>query len=219
MTATPIPRTLAMTLYGDLDVSVIDELPPGRTPIKTVHRYYAKHPQVFQFIKEQIQKGRQVYVVFPIIEESKFMDYKNLEEGFELIKKEFPPSPSQPSQREGDMRENKPGYMTADPMLYDLLKSFSKENRRTPTEAENVLWTYLSGKKVGNYKFRRQHIIGQYIADFVCLDKKVIIEVDGLIHQLPENKSSDEERTYWFNQNGFEVLRFTNDEVIRTGEL
>src|ERR1035437_4394998 len=90
MTATPIPRTLAMTLYGDLDISVIDELPPGRTPIKTVHRYYAKHPQVFQFIKEQIQKGRQVYVVYPIIEESKHMDYKNLEEGFELIKKNFP---------------------------------------------------------------------------------------------------------------------------------
>ena len=90
MTATPIPRTLAMTLYGDLDISVIDELPPGRTPIKTVHRYYAKHPQVFQFIKEQIQKGQQVYVVYPIIEESKHMDYKNLEEGFELIKKNFP---------------------------------------------------------------------------------------------------------------------------------
>jgi ATP-dependent DNA helicase RecG len=79
-----------MTLYGDLDISVIDELPPGRTPIKTVHRYYAKHPQVFQFIKEQIQKGQQVYVVYPIIEESKHMDYKNLEEGFELIKKNFP---------------------------------------------------------------------------------------------------------------------------------
>ena len=90
MTATPIPRTLAMTLYGDLDVSVIDELPPGRTPVKTVHRSYAKHLQVFQFIREQIQKGGQVYVVYPIIEESKVLDYKNLEEGFELIKKNFP---------------------------------------------------------------------------------------------------------------------------------
>ncbi|TAL62920.1 MAG: ATP-dependent DNA helicase RecG, partial [Bacteroidetes bacterium] len=90
MTATPIPRTLAMTLYGDLDVSVIDELPPGRTPVKTVHRSYVKHPEVFQFIKQQIQKGRQVYVVYPIIEESKTLDYKNLEEGFELVKKNFP---------------------------------------------------------------------------------------------------------------------------------
>ncbi|MFI5163971.1 MAG: ATP-dependent DNA helicase RecG [Bacteroidia bacterium] len=89
MTATPIPRTLAMTLYGDLDVSVIDELPPGRTPVKTVWRSYAKHLQVFQFIKEQIQKGRQVYVVYPIIEESKVLDYKNLEEGFEIVKKNF----------------------------------------------------------------------------------------------------------------------------------
>jgi ATP-dependent DNA helicase RecG len=90
MTATPIPRTLAMTLYGDLDVSVIDELPPGRTPIKTVWRNYAKQAQVFQFIKDEIKKGRQVYVVYPIIEESKTLDYKNLEEGFELIKKNFP---------------------------------------------------------------------------------------------------------------------------------
>ena len=90
MTATPIPRTLAMTLYGDLDVSVIDELPPGRTPIKTVWRSYAKQPQVFQFIKDEIRKGRQVYVVYPIIEESKKLDYKNLEEGFELIKNNFP---------------------------------------------------------------------------------------------------------------------------------
>jgi ATP-dependent DNA helicase RecG len=90
MTATPIPRTLAMTLYGDLDVSVIDELPPGRTPVKTVWRSYAKHAQVFQFMKDEIKKGRQVYVVYPIIEESKTLDYKNLEEGFELIKKNFP---------------------------------------------------------------------------------------------------------------------------------
>jgi len=90
MTATPIPRTLAMTLYGDLDVSVIDELPPGRTPIKTVWRSYAKQPQVFQFVKDEIKKGRQVYVVFPIIEESKTLDYKNLEEGFTLIRNNFP---------------------------------------------------------------------------------------------------------------------------------
>jgi len=103
MTATPIPRTLAMTLYGDLDVSVIDELPPGRTPIKTVWRSYAKHPQVFQFIREQIQKGRQVYIVFPIIEESKTLDYKNLEEGYELIKKNFT---SEQSLLEGTLRND-----------------------------------------------------------------------------------------------------------------
>ena len=90
MTATPIPRTLAMTLYGDLDVSVIDELPPGRKPIKTVHRYDAKKMEVFDFLRSEIRKGRQIYVVYPLIEESENLDYKNLEEGFETFKAVFP---------------------------------------------------------------------------------------------------------------------------------
>ena len=90
MTATPIPRTLAMTLYGDLDVSVIDELPPGRKPIKTVHRYDAKKIEVINFLRKEIQKGRQVYVVYPLIEESETLDYKNLEEGFDIFKSVFP---------------------------------------------------------------------------------------------------------------------------------
>jgi ATP-dependent DNA helicase RecG len=90
MTATPIPRTLAMTLYGDLDVSVIDELPPGRKPVKTLHRYDAKKAEVFEFLRAEIRKGRQVYVVYPLIEESEKLDYKNLEEGFETFKNVFP---------------------------------------------------------------------------------------------------------------------------------
>ena len=90
MTATPIPRTLAMTLYGDLDVSVIDELPPGRKPIKTVHRYDTHKAQLYDFLRKEIQLGRQVYVVFPLIEGSEKLDYKNLEEGYELFKEVFP---------------------------------------------------------------------------------------------------------------------------------
>ncbi|MDO4755519.1 MAG: ATP-dependent DNA helicase RecG [Parabacteroides sp.] len=89
MTATPIPRTLAMTLYGDLDVSVIDELPPGRKPIQTVHRYDNKKAQLYEFLRKEIQLGRQVYVVYPLIEESEKLDYKNLEEGFEIFKEVF----------------------------------------------------------------------------------------------------------------------------------
>ena len=89
MTATPIPRTLAMTLYGDLDVSVIDELPPGRKPIKTLHRYDNRKKELFDFLRSEIQKGRQVYVVYPLIDGSEKMDYKSLEEGFEVFKEEF----------------------------------------------------------------------------------------------------------------------------------
>lgn len=90
MTATPIPRTLALTAYGDLDYSVIDELPPGRQPIATVHRFESKRPMVMDFIKDEIKKGRQAYIVYPLIEESAKMDYENLMKGFEEVKSFFP---------------------------------------------------------------------------------------------------------------------------------
>jgi len=114
-----------------------------------------------------------------------------------------------PSGGKGAYRE------TADPILYGLLKDFSKRMRNQPTEAESLLWNGLNGKKLGGIKFRRQHIIGQYIADFVSLSKNLIIEVDGLIHQLPENKESDEQRTAWLNEKGFEVIRFTNNDILQ----
>ena len=90
MTATPIPRTLAMTLYGDLDVSVIDELPPGRKPIQTIHQFDNRRPLLYAGIRKQIEEGRQVYIVYPLIKESEKMDIKNLEDGYELICAEFP---------------------------------------------------------------------------------------------------------------------------------
>jgi ATP-dependent DNA helicase RecG len=90
MTATPIPRTLAMSVYGDLDISVIDELPPGRKEVKTVHRYDSNRLSVFNFMKQEITKGRQVYVVYPLIQESEAMDYKDLMDGYESISREFP---------------------------------------------------------------------------------------------------------------------------------
>jgi ATP-dependent DNA helicase RecG len=90
MTATPIPRTLAMTVYGDLDVSVIDELPPGRKPVQTIHRYDKKRGELYMFVRNQIKLGRQVYIVYPLIEESETLDLRNLEEGFVHIQEVFP---------------------------------------------------------------------------------------------------------------------------------
>lgn len=104
MTATPIPRTLAMTVYGDLDVSVIDELPPGRKPIRTVHRTDADRMRVFGFLKEEINKGRQVYVVYPLIEESEALDLKHLMDGYESLSRAFPKPTYQISIVHGRMR-------------------------------------------------------------------------------------------------------------------
>jgi len=93
MTATPIPRTLAMTLYGDLDISIINELPVGRKPIQTTHRYDSHRLQVFGFIQNELSKGRQIYIVYPLIEESEKMDFKDLMDGYESISRAFPEVP------------------------------------------------------------------------------------------------------------------------------
>jgi len=90
MTATPIPRTLAMSLYGDLDISVIDELPPGRKPIQTVHRFDSNRLKVWKFLRDEIEKGRQIYIVYPLINESQTQDYKDLMDGYESISRDFP---------------------------------------------------------------------------------------------------------------------------------
>ncbi len=105
-------------------------------------------------------------------------------------------------------------WRTAEPALYGLMKKYAQKMRNQPTEAEALLWNVLSGKNLAGYKFRRQHIIGSYIADFICLKRNLIIEVDGSIHQLPENKSTDKERTAWLEEQGFRVVRFQNKEVL-----
>nr|WP_255411042.1 vitamin B12 dependent-methionine synthase activation domain-containing protein [Flavobacterium sp. 1] len=98
--------------------------------------------------------------------------------------------------------------------MYDVLKERAKEMRNKPTEAEKMLWNVLSNKGIEGFKFRRQHIIGEYIVDFVCLEKKLVIEVDGSIHNLPEQIEEDKERTIWLESKGFKVLRYTNQQVL-----
>ena len=117
MTATPIPRTLAMTVYGDLDVSVIDELPPGRKPIETHHFFENRRKQVYNFLQQQMQKGTQIYIVYPLISESEKMDLKNLEEGYRHITEAFPEAKvsmvhgrMEPAQKESAMQKFKEGH-------------------------------------------------------------------------------------------------------------
>jgi len=126
-------------------------------------------------------------------------------------------SPNRGEQRANPSAENE-FYYDTDPMLYKLTKEFALEHRRKPTQAEKFLWKQLRGKRLGGYKFRRQHIIGKYIADFICLAKKLVIEIDGLIHQLPDNKENDEIRTAWLQSKGYSVVRFANDEVLNEPE-
>ena len=104
MTATPIPRTLAMSVYGDLDISIIDELPPGRQAIKTVHRYDNNRLKVLRFIRDEIEKGRQAYIVYPLIQESEKLDYKDLMDGYESIVRDFPQPKYQISIVHGKMK-------------------------------------------------------------------------------------------------------------------
>jgi methionine--tRNA ligase beta chain len=127
-------------------------------------------------------------------------------------------NPSEGGTLDPDSIENDYKYQTSDPTVYGLLKEFVAVHRSNPSEAENFLWQMLRGKQLEGYKFRRQHIIGRFIADFVCLKEKLIIEVDGAIHQLLDNIISDEERTKELNLLGFEVLRFTNNEVLFEAE-
>ena len=104
-------------------------------------------------------------------------------------------------------------YETADPILYSLSKDFAKKQRMNPTDSEKVLWEYLKGNQLGQ-PFRKQHVIGEFIADFICLPAHLIIEVDGGYHQLPEQQVDDKTRTQWLNQRGYKVIRFTNEQVM-----
>ena len=110
MTATPIPRTLGMSIYGDLDISIIDELPPGRKEVKTIHRYDKNRLSVFKFLKDEIDKGRQVYIVYPLIQESEVLDYKDLMDGYESIERYFPKPTYQISIVHGKMKSEDKEY-------------------------------------------------------------------------------------------------------------
>lgn len=113
----------------------------------------------------------------------------------------------------GKNRQERYKYETADASLYTVLQERALQHRNYPTQAEAVLWEYLKGNRLGA-KFRRQHLIGQYIPDFVCLSKQLIIEVDGGYHFIGDQPTSDEQRTAYLESFGYHVIRFTNEEVL-----
>lgn len=161
--------------------------------------------------EEAINHAKYVVSLFPVCCEEMKRKYPKANIHFlggNVINDLGPMSPSStlPS-REGAV------YHTADPSLYGQLKELAKENRKHPTEAESAMWEILKGHFEG-CKFRRQHIIGDYIVDFVCLSKQIVIEIDGGYHQEEQQQKLDEQRTEFLNNQGFQVIRFTNEEVI-----
>jgi 5-methyltetrahydrofolate--homocysteine methyltransferase len=117
-------------------------------------------------------------------------------------------------EQETIVEEDTIGYRFADPTVYSLLKDYAKRHRSQPTQAEDVMWEILKTRQLGGFKFRRQHIIDRFIADYVCLKRRLVIEIDGLIHSHPDNQLSDKERTERLRQLGFELIRFTNEQVL-----
>ncbi len=120
-----------------------------------------------------------------------------------------------PSPKERGMRSHSPfGYITSTPDSYYLLKEFAKQNRHSPTEAEDKLWQLLRNRKVEDAKFRRQHPVAGFIPDFVCLEKKLIIEIDGGYHSQEDQKKYDNARTEWLKEHNYQLLRFTNEDIL-----
>lgn len=151
-------------------------------------------------LKEKKLTAKGIYGIFPANQVN--------DDDIELY--EAPPAP------EGGATEmvDKQTWETASPVMYDRLKVRAKEMRNKPTDAEKMLWNVLSNKGIEGFKFRRQHIIGEYIVDFVCLEKRLIIEVDGSIHNDPEQIEHDKNRTIWLESKGFKVVRYTSQQVL-----
>jgi isoleucyl-tRNA synthetase len=151
---------------------------------------------------------------YEILEKYKGKDLEGLE--YEQLIPFVKPPKSPKGDFSGSTNAKNYSYVTADPALYGKLKELAKEHRNNPTPAENTMWLLLSGKKLDNYKFRRQHIIGDFIVDFVNLENKLVIEIDGGYHNEPDAAEYDKERAEWLEKNGYQVIRFTNEEVQNT---
>ncbi len=220
----PIVGAEATKLYKDANI-LLDQLikekwltaqgvigfwEANKTAPDTVEVDYDRKKMKLEFLRQQIKKaqGQPNLSLADFVKPGELSPINSLTSNI---------TAKAPSRGEGGQR---PGYEWADPGAYPLLKKYALDNRNKPTEAEDVLWNLIKTKQLSNHKFRRQHIIGKYITDFVCLDKRLIIEVDGLIHQLPDNIESDEIRTRSLSELGFRVLRFSNEQVIKkTSEI
>ncbi len=189
---------LHMDILDDADKKLFEEIALTKTGIENLIEGYKFRDALYEVI-DLARKG------------NKYMQDK---EPWILAKQIASPNPSEGGALDSEKMGNLYNYQTADTVIYGLLKKFVEKHRSSPTKAEDILWQVVKGRKLDSFKFRRQHIIGTYIADFVCLSQKLIVEVDGLVHEIPENKLNDIERTAELNKFGFEVLRFTNDEVI-----
>jgi 5-methyltetrahydrofolate--homocysteine methyltransferase len=201
----PLQNRITRALVKGIDQYVVEDVEEARLSVKAPIEVIEGHLMTgMNVVGDLFQSGK---MFLPQVVKSARVMKKAVAYLLPFIEEEKKKSAPQPPK--GELH-----WKTADPMLYGALKEYAKNMRNIPTEAEKLLWNALSGKNLDGYKFRRQHIIGEYITDFICLKSNLIVEVDGLIHQLPDNTISDADRTAWLEKEGYRVIRFTNDKVL-----
>jgi 5-methyltetrahydrofolate--homocysteine methyltransferase len=201
----PLQNRITRALVKGIDQYVVEDVEEARLSVKAPIEVIEGHLMTgMNVVGDLFQSGK---MFLPQVVKSARVMKKAVAYLLPFIEEEK--KKSAPQRPKGELH-----WKTADPMLYGALKEYAKNMRNIPTEAEKLLWNALSGKNLDGYKFRRQHIIGEYITDFICLKSNLIVEVDGLIHQLPDNLISDADRTAWLEKEGYRVIRFTNDKVL-----
>lgn len=201
----PLQNRITRALVKGIDLYVVEDVEEARLSVKAPIEVIEGHLMTgMNVVGDLFQSGK---MFLPQVVKSARVMKKAVAYLLPFIEEEKKKSAPRPPK--GELH-----WKTADPILYGALKEYAKNMRNIPTEAEKLLWNALSGKNLDGYKFRRQHIIGEYITDFICLKSNLIVEVDGLIHQLPDNKQSDADRTAWLEKEGYRVIRFTNNEVL-----
>ncbi|MEZ4971429.1 MAG: vitamin B12 dependent-methionine synthase activation domain-containing protein [Flavobacteriaceae bacterium] len=201
----PLQNRITRALVKGIDLYVVEDVEEARLSVKAPIEVIEGHLMTgMNVVGDLFQSGK---MFLPQVVKSARVMKKAVAYLLPFIEEEKKKSAPRPPK--GELH-----WKTADPILYGALKEYAKNMRNIPAEAEKLLWNALSGKNLDGYKFRRQHIIGEYITDFICLKSNLIVEVDGLIHQLPDNKQSDADRTAWLEKEGYRVIRFTNNEVL-----
>ncbi len=218
MSATPIPRSLMMTFYGDMDISILNEKPKNRLAIDTRVISQNKEDEILSAFSRAIKNGEKIYWICPLIEETE--NHSNFHPPLEgvLLRSttdlNYPPLEGGSNLAAQDLGRGPVPQPKAKKFYSQATLANAQELRKNKTNAENFLWYHLQNKQLGGHKFRQQHPFDKYILDFVCLEAKLIIELDGDQHGQEKSVKYDTVRTKFLEDAGYKVLRFWNNEIF-----